>query len=220
MGIEPVVLASTLEVVVAQRLVRRICTNCRYSTETKIEDLDTPKLKCAMKYFPKKGFKLYRGKGCKACKHTGYRGQTALYEFIQVDQKMEELIITSPTSQEIWDLARENGAKTLFEDGIDKVKNGITTLEDLLRVAQPPENVSEEMLAEIRGETKSKKATVKKSAPRKTESKPSKEVEQDEVPDTQIEIGTSDDTSKEKATSAKDKESKPTATSKKEDAKK
>lgn len=55
---------------------------------------------------------------------------------------MEELIINRPTAQDIWTLARENGAKTLFEDGIDKVKLGITTLEDLLRVAQPPEVIA------------------------------------------------------------------------------
>jgi len=138
MGVEPFLVASTLELVIAQRLVRKICENCRLTHSIKKEDLDklSPNLSS---YLPGETVTVYRGKGCSICKDVGYRGRTAVFEFIRITPEMENLILQQPTAKQIWQLARQQGAHSLFEDGIAKVKNGITTIEELLRVAEPPE---------------------------------------------------------------------------------
>lgn len=137
MGVEPFLLASTLEVLVAQRLVRRICESCRHSDTFEQKDLEKT-LPEATTYFPEKKITLYKGKGCAVCGHTGYHGRIGIFEFIEVTPEMKDLILKNPSTREIWKLARTQGSKSLFEDGIDKVKTGITTMEELLRVASPP----------------------------------------------------------------------------------
>ncbi|HNP74885.1 MAG TPA: GspE/PulE family protein [bacterium] len=138
MEIEPFLLASTLELVVAQRLVRKICEKCRYSYPANNKELfkEFPKVK---DYFSGSKTTLYQGKGCSACNKTGYSGRVAIFEFVPITPAMEELILTNPSTKQIWDLARQEGAVSLFEDGLQKVKNGLTTLEELFRVATPPE---------------------------------------------------------------------------------
>ncbi len=137
MGIEPFLLASTLELVIAQRLVRRICESCRYSYAANLSDLQKI-IPDAKRYFPKKKLTLYKGKGCNACGDTGYKGRIAVFEFIEITAEMEDLMLKSPSTREIWALARKQNAVSLFEDGIEKVQSGVTTVEELLRVAQPP----------------------------------------------------------------------------------
>jgi len=139
MGVEPFLLASTLEVIVAQRLVRKICDHCKYSVTKSVKDFNTPQLKATLSYFEEKSVTLYEGKKCDACGHTGYKGRSAIFEFITITPEMQNLMLGSPSTKEIWELARKEGSRTLFEDGIDKVKAGITTLEELLRVAEPPQ---------------------------------------------------------------------------------
>ena len=139
MGIEPFLLASTLDVIVAQRLVRKICDACRYSIVKSASDFDTPQLKTVLPYFEEKSITLYEGKKCEACNHTGYKGRTAIFEFIQISPEMQNLILRSPSAKEIWHVARKEGSQTLFEDGIEKVKAGVTTVEELLRVAEAPQ---------------------------------------------------------------------------------
>jgi len=136
MNIEPFLLASTLEVILAQRLVRKVCHTCRYSKKVKIKDIEKI-LPSAKNYFKEEEVTLYEGKGCKTCNNTGYSGRSAIFEFIQATSAMKELIQKNPSTSEIWQLAKEEGAVTLFEDGIEKVKNGITTLEEIIRVAPP-----------------------------------------------------------------------------------
>jgi type II secretory ATPase GspE/PulE/Tfp pilus assembly ATPase PilB-like protein len=139
MGIEEFLLASTLEVIIAQRLVRKICEKCKKSyslNQTQIKKL----FKKAETYFKGKSVTLYTGKGCNACNETGYKGRTAIFELIEVNQKLKSLILTNPSSQQINDLARKEGSRTLFEDGIEKAKAGITSIEEVLRVAEPPED--------------------------------------------------------------------------------
>ncbi len=126
MGIEPFLLASTLELVIAQRLVRKICDQCRVSFTSDDKQ-----------FFPKTTT-LYKGKGCKDCGNTGYKGRTAIFEFIEIESTMKDLILKHPSSEEIRELSIKNGAHSLFDDGLEKVKKGITTLEELLRVALPP----------------------------------------------------------------------------------
>ena len=137
MNIEPFLLASTMEVVLAQRLVRKVCHSCRYSENVKVKDLDKI-LPEPEKYFGKlETITIYKGKGCKVCNNTGYTGRTALYEFIVGSRAMKDLIQKNPSSQDVWKLARDEGAISLFEDGLEKVKNGITTLDEVMRVAPP-----------------------------------------------------------------------------------
>lgn len=132
MGIERFLLASTLELVIAQVLVRRICESCKVSVDDVPKDIK--KLLGAAR--------LYRGKGCAACAQTGYKGRIALYEFIKNSPDMQELILKNPSKKDVWGLARTQGTQSMFEDGIEKVKNGVTTLEEVYRVAAPPSKVA------------------------------------------------------------------------------
>lgn len=138
MGIEPFLLSSTLEAIIAQRLVRKICENCRYSRSINQAELEklSPALK---KYFPAEFNVFYEGKGCNLCSHTGYKGRTAIFEFIRVNSELKDLILKKPTSKQIWQLAASQGARLLFDDGLEKVKNGITTISELMRVVSIPE---------------------------------------------------------------------------------
>jgi type II secretory ATPase GspE/PulE/Tfp pilus assembly ATPase PilB-like protein len=138
MGIEPFLLASTLQVVIAQRLVRKICTSCRYSVPLS-DVLSALKVDAKLigKYFDSSST-VYAGKGCDVCNNTGFIGRSALFEFIEVTPKMQELILQTPSTREIEDLAHSEGSISMFDDGIDKIKAGITTLAEVLRVVEPP----------------------------------------------------------------------------------
>lgn len=137
MGVEPFLLASTLELLIAQRLARKICQHCRISFSATPSEINSGN-KDLSRFFSGRKISLYKGKGCDACGQSGYKGRTAIFELIAVTPELQNLILKHPSSQEIWEIARSQGARTLFEDGIEKVKNGVTTLEELLRVAEPP----------------------------------------------------------------------------------
>jgi type IV pilus assembly protein PilB len=141
MGVEPFLLSSTLDMVVAQRLARKICDKCKHSTFVKTNDIIAKNRKLAAFFNKDEEITLYQGKGCENCGNTGYKGRSAIFEFIKITPLLQELILKNPSSQEIWKVAREGGALTLFEDGLDKVKSGVTTLDELLRVAEPPEQM-------------------------------------------------------------------------------
>lgn len=120
MGIEPFLLSSTLEAVIAQRLVRRLCASCKYSVE-----LPTPFLGITT---------VYKGRGCSTCGYTGYHGQVGIFECIEINDEIENLIITNPDKKSIETILRKAGVKTMFEDGIEKIKHGLTTVEEIIRV--------------------------------------------------------------------------------------
>lgn len=136
MGVEPFLLSSTLELLIAQRLSRKICENCRYGQDYELSEIEKT-FPDAKKYFFGKKITLYKGKGCPACNNTGYKGRTAIFELIKVTPDLKDLILKNPSTNQIWKLAYKNGSRSLFEDGIEKVKNGIITLEELLRVVKP-----------------------------------------------------------------------------------
>ncbi|MFA5009366.1 MAG: ATPase, T2SS/T4P/T4SS family [Candidatus Paceibacterota bacterium] len=136
MGVEPFLLASTLELLIAQRLSRKICENCRYGQDYELKEIEKI-FPDAKKYFSEKTVTLYKGKGCPACNNTGYKGRTAIFELIKVTPDLKDLILKNPSTNQIWKLAYKNGSRSLFDDGIEKVKNGIITLEELLRVVKP-----------------------------------------------------------------------------------
>lgn len=141
MGIEPFILSSTIKVVAAQRLVRQICKNCRYSKMVKKAELQG-KLAEIDDYFKENEVLLYQGKGCAICNNTGFKDRLAIFEFIRISPEMQNLIAQNPSGKQIWELAASEGAISLFEDGIEKVKQGITTLDELLRVCNPPQIIS------------------------------------------------------------------------------
>ncbi len=133
LNIEPFLIASTINVVVAQRLVRKICPNCRVSKEvekSKIQEEFT-------KYFNgKEEIRLYYGKGCSLCHDSGYRGRIGIFEVLVMNDNIREAIIKKDDAEKIQNLAIEGGMTTMFEDGIHKIKNGITTLEEVVRVTK------------------------------------------------------------------------------------
>ena len=133
MGIEPFLLSSTLELLVAQRLVRKICENCRHSVTKKVSDLEK-KQEGVGSFFNKKEVTLYEGEGCNVCNGTGFDGRTAVFEIIEMTSEMQELVLENPSTGEVWKLARKQEVQSMFEDGIEKVKEGVTTLEEVSRV--------------------------------------------------------------------------------------
>ncbi len=138
MGIEPFLLSSTLDIIVAQRLTRKICEKCKYTVNVTKKELEKYGPEIGKYFSGKKAITLYKGRGCENCKKSGYKGRTAIFEIIKVTPELQNLILTNPSTQQISKLARQQGTKSLFEDGIDKVKRGITTIEEVLRVAEIP----------------------------------------------------------------------------------
>ena len=139
MGIEPFLLASTLNIVIAQRLVRTLCMQCRYSVPATdvIAELHVPNDLKLSKYFSSTE-NVYASKGCSACNNTGFKGRLAVFEIIEITPEMQELMLSSPSTREIEKLAREQGSQPMFEDGIAKVRRGYTTLAEVLRVVSLP----------------------------------------------------------------------------------
>ena len=136
MGVEPFLLASTLNLVIAQRLVRMIHPVCRTSYQIKLEDLKKS-LPNADEYFKGPVVTLYKGRGCEACNFTGYHGRIAIFELVTMTPEMQELVLTNPSASAIAALAHKQGDHTLFYDGIEKVERGVTTIAELQRVAEP-----------------------------------------------------------------------------------
>ncbi|MCX5868958.1 MAG: type II secretion system ATPase GspE [Proteobacteria bacterium] len=132
MGIEPFLVASSLVSVLAQRLVRTLCPNCRIAYE-----LSPAELAELARYTDKnKTGKLYRGSGCETCSGTGFFGRTGIYEMLLIDDDIRNLITTSTDSNTIKKKASSKGMTSLRDDGFQKVIKGITTMPEVLRVTQ------------------------------------------------------------------------------------
>ena len=129
-GTEPYVIAGALIGVVAQRLVRRLCTHCRRQYTPPAETLRALNISEA----DAAGFVFFKSVGCDQCNHTGYRGRIGIYEVMRVTDKLRRLIASKATEDQIRDAAISGGMISLGEDGLAKVKAGITTPEELLRV--------------------------------------------------------------------------------------
>lgn len=169
MGIEPFLLASTLEVIIGQRLLRRVCPKCRYSYSIMGEEV-RKQFPMAKHYFDAKTvYRMFKGKGCESCGNKGYAGRMGIHELLMVTPELEELIIKRATSHDMTILARRQGMKLMYEDGLEKVFKGFTTLEELLRVAAPPFEIIEPDLVkkdekeEAEGKIEKKKKKKKKS---------------------------------------------------------
>jgi len=133
MGIEPFLVSSSLECLVAQRLIRIICPDC------KKEILGAEKEKILKQFRLNKessDIKLYEGAGCPACRFTGFHGRTAIYEILTVNEAIRKMILDKASTQEIKRKAISEGMRTLWDDGLSKVLNGQTTLTEVIRVTQ------------------------------------------------------------------------------------
>lgn len=131
MGIEPYLVASSVIGVVAQRLVRRICDNCKteYISEKKEEDILNLK----------ESIKLYKGTGCNKCYNTGYKGRTSIHEILEVDKNLRENINNNSSIDELRGIARNNGMTSLYENNRDLVLKGITSINELLKISYTKE---------------------------------------------------------------------------------
>jgi len=131
MGIEPFLVASSVVAVLAQRLVRRVCKDCRQAYHPDDEEL----IRLGI-VPPKTPPMFYRGTGCAACSQTGYRGRTGIYELLVMDDEIRRLIGAKADSTAIKQAAISKGMITLKDDGADKVFHGITTTEEVMRITQ------------------------------------------------------------------------------------
>ncbi len=142
MGVEPFLAASSVNVVLAQRLVRKLCPHCKVNYPKTAADVpafvqmeNDPKFKRMMTdFFPGKTLKdipLYKGSGCKVCKHTGYMGRTAVFEVMEIDDDIRALITTKSASSLIENKAEEKGMTRIYYNGLIHLFNGLTTLEEI-----------------------------------------------------------------------------------------
>ena len=129
MGIEPFLVATSVHMVVAQRLVRRICTFCKEPSELAPQAL----VAAGFSEHEARTIKLFRGRGCERCSSTGYKGRVGLYEVMEIDEEMREAILTGASANELRMKAIERSMLTLRGSGLQKVREGMTTLEEVLR---------------------------------------------------------------------------------------
>ncbi|MCX5671811.1 MAG: ATPase, T2SS/T4P/T4SS family [Planctomycetota bacterium] len=129
LGLEPYLVTATLEAVVAQRLVRRICTNCRAEFEP------TEEMLWELQLTPEevRGRTFFFGRGCELCNNTGYKGRTGLFEIMHIDDSLRDLIMHGASTNVIRDEARKRGMRALRDAGLMGIYDGITTIEEVIR---------------------------------------------------------------------------------------
>ena len=130
-GVEPYLISASVNAVVAQRLVRRVCEHCKAPVKTPRE--------CELAYLRRLQADvptLVQGAGCDKCRQTGYKGRTGLYELLELNDPLRELIATNPSLAELRRAAGHAGMKTLRQDGLEKVAAGWTTIDELMRVTE------------------------------------------------------------------------------------
>ncbi len=131
MGIERYLITSSVNAVLAQRLIRMLCQECRVPVQLSEEALLSQGLQRHMEVGVSR---IYQAGGCEACQHTGYRGRTGIHELFVLDSEMHKVILGGADATSLHDAARHNGMNTLYEDGLRKVAGGISSLEEVLRV--------------------------------------------------------------------------------------
>ncbi len=130
-GVEPYLISAAVNAVLAQRLVRRICSECKELF--KIEDQDM------VEFLETRGFdpaKIYKGKGCERCRNTGYKGRVGIYELLVLDDVARDLVVRSPNVTELRRICKERGMISLREDGLQKAAAGLTTVEEVLSATE------------------------------------------------------------------------------------
>lgn len=138
MKIEPFLVSSTVNIIIAQRLVRKICEMCKTAIDTTHDELsrNLPK-EMIQKYFGAKSkINIYKGTGCPVCHATGYSGRVGVFEVLEVTKEIRSLILKKADSDVIIEQAKKNGMTVMLDDGLNKVAKGITTIEEVLRITK------------------------------------------------------------------------------------
>jgi type II secretory ATPase GspE/PulE/Tfp pilus assembly ATPase PilB-like protein len=141
MHVEPFLVASSVSLIVAQRLVRKICDYCRVSTTITEAELkkSLPAEVISKHYIPigeNKEIRVYKGQGCKNCRFTGYAGRVGVFEVLEVTKEVRRLITERKDSDVIYQQALKEGMLSMLDDGLIKVSKGVTTIEEILRVTR------------------------------------------------------------------------------------
>lgn len=138
MNIEPFLVASTVNIVIAQRLVRKICQKCKVSQSIDHAELEKhfDKESVARSFKAKKNAVVYIGKGCPVCKNSGYAGRVGIFEILEISEKIKELIVAKADSKKIMQQAIIEGMTTMTQDGLQKVQQGATSIEEVLRATR------------------------------------------------------------------------------------
>jgi type IV pilus assembly protein PilB len=129
MGIEPFLVATSVNLIAAQRLIRRVCTNCKEEVDIPMQAL----INIGFSPEEAKQVKIYKGRGCEICNKTGYKGRIALYEVMEMTDDLRELVLSGASAMELKQKALEEGMITLRRSGLIKIKNGITSIEEVVR---------------------------------------------------------------------------------------
>lgn len=129
MGVEPFLVASSVHLICAQRLVRRICRQCRQAAQPPVESL----IEAGFSHSEAPQIVTYRGRGCDACNHTGYKGRVGLFEVMEIGDGLRELILRGGNAAQLKQTAIREGMITLRASGLQKIRDGVTTLEEILR---------------------------------------------------------------------------------------
>jgi type IV pilus assembly protein PilB len=129
LGLEPFLVTATLEGIIAQRLVRRICLNCKEAYEPTLEQL----MELELRQEDVQGRVFYYGKGCEMCNNTGYKGRQGIYEIMLLDDEMRDLIIKHASTQILRHEAKKRGMRTLRQSGLMSIYDGVTTIEEVVR---------------------------------------------------------------------------------------
>jgi type II secretory ATPase GspE/PulE/Tfp pilus assembly ATPase PilB-like protein len=138
MDVQPFLLASSLNIIIAQRLVRRICRRCKVKLTLAADDLDRISRQIPIRQLlPKKFHKewpVHKGKGCAACGDSGYAGRIGIYEVLDIDDEIRAMVMDRKSADIIERAAIAKGMSTMLQDGLRKVSEGITTIDEVVRV--------------------------------------------------------------------------------------
>ena len=129
MGVPPFLITATVEAILAQRLVRKICTECR----TEFDPSDDLLMELQLPIEKARQYKFYYGKGCSRCNNSGYKGRTGIYEFLEVTDEIRDMIVADASVDDIRNFARTQGMTTLREAGLKLIFDGVTTIDEVVR---------------------------------------------------------------------------------------
>ncbi|MFQ6084193.1 MAG: GspE/PulE family protein, partial [Candidatus Aminicenantia bacterium] len=143
LGVQSFLIPPTLTVAIAQRLVRRLCDHCKKKIKPKkeirsliLEEIENLPEKVKNKTKPKKPFYIWKAEGCKECHEVGFSGRIALFEVLEMTPQLSDIILKEPSEVRIEEEAKRQGMVTMKQDGVLKVLNGVTTIEEVLRIAE------------------------------------------------------------------------------------
>lgn len=134
MKIEPFLLASTVNIAIGQRLVRKICSECKIKKKISEEELKSLSGALSAGFLDKKELVFYIGQGCANCNNSGYKGRIGIYEVLEMDDELRQAVVRRADASEIKKISVKNGMTPMLEDGLQKALAGVTTIEEILRV--------------------------------------------------------------------------------------